>query len=960
MLLVGCEAPSFDVSVVGEMVQLVGGVAPSVDAQLFNPNTGEIMLSAAGNETVSFQLLITAGPFGTDAVQMSFDPSPRGTRSSVWKIGKSNVRAFRMLPMKVTDYPSWYLPIAEHPPHEAILYDALVPLDAGGAGYPLTRKLAPGETLAVWVDLRVPLDAPPGEHRRGVTVSCADPMVKWTAQLVLTVHDFALPGSGPVAAIGSFDHTTLFAALVRRDGEAYVPVHLDRSDPQVRGGLTIMREMMRMAREHRLDLLERSIRPLIKRDELGKVQLQWPDYDAIVRPYLSGSAYDDGAGCRAWPLPLSEHWPDPVDYGGANSPEYRNIVESVLRQTNEHLVFELGYGEQLFGWPYRRQLGAGGYERFAQLAGAIRQWDPDSPIFCALGTDPPADITSTIDMLTPPGRQLDPNTRSSGPRREHPLTGVWLRPGVRPYVPSLSPLASPVDIRALPWIALKYNCKGLFLSEVLNWPLRSEDTISGAETRLFYPGTIASVRGVLPSVRLKRLRRGLGDIAYLHLLRRRGRAPTAESLINALVRYAGRAAIAGASSTSTSPPTSPYVRPDGWVHQASPWADARRIMAAEISQAIHRDPNADTHSLRVMWELFNERTHTVRLERARCTVRPEGADDTVRATVSLDLFNEYDHDVDVLVRIGQLPEGWSAPAGEICLHPLEARGSRTVKLTTVGPTTAAAGDGKIPIPLSITVEGFPTAPADMSRSTVTTAKASAPENADTKRREMLVAVPIVRAAWTDEPPEIDGSLNDWPMRVGNTAGGFKLIGRRGRIGTGLASRQTVVFLQCDARNLYIAFRCNEPNIDGLIARADNRLRRRWVISDGEDMVEIVLAGPAGAPGGPYHIAVKSNGVMIAERGAPTSQPFGPARPWPASIAVAVNRQPDAWVVEMAIPFAAFGAPSATGEQQFWPVNFARFATGGVEASTWAPGATYWGDVGPGGTMFIPPIKSLSE
>ena len=35
---------------------------------------------------------------------------------------------------------------------------------------------------------------------------------------------------------------------------------------------------------------------------------------------------------------------------------------------------------------------------------------------------------------------------------------------------------------------------------------------------VFYPGALAGIQGVLPSVRLKRLRRGLQDIAYLWLL----------------------------------------------------------------------------------------------------------------------------------------------------------------------------------------------------------------------------------------------------------------------------------------------------------------------------------------------------------------------------------------------------------------------------------------------------------
>ncbi len=103
---------------------------------------------------------------------------------------------------------------------------------------------------------------------------------------------------------------------------------------------------------------------------------------------------------------------------------------------------------------------------------------------------------------------------------------------------------------------------------------------------------------------------------------------------------------------------------------------------------------------------------------------------------------------------------------------------------------------------------------------------------------------------------------------------------------------------------------------------------------GEDLVEVVL-DPGCAAKGPedlYHITVKANGVLLAERGVHTAPPLGVATAWPVAASVAVGRQDQLWVVEMAIPLSALG-PAA--KEPLWGVNFTRFATQGSEASSWS-------------------------
>jgi hypothetical protein len=187
---------------------------------------------------------------------------------------------------------------------------------------------------------------------------------------------------------------------------------------------------------------------------------------------------------------------------------------------------------------------------------------------------------------------------------------------------------------------------------------------------------------------------------------------------------------------------------------------------------------------------------------------------------------------------------------------------------------------------------------------------------------------------------IDGDLGDWPMRAGNTASGFVLLGRAGRLGQGLAARQTQVFALHDRRHLYLAVRCRQPDAAALVARADNVVRYQQLLACGEDLVEVIL-DPGARGAGPedlFHVVVKPNGITIAERGVGCHPPLGEARPWAAGLTAAVRKAPKEWLVELALPLKAFGP---AGREELWGVNFCRFSPRGPEASNWAGATRYY-------------------
>jgi hypothetical protein len=472
---------------------------------------------------------------------------------------------------------------------------------------------------------------------------------------------------------------------------------------------------------------------------------------------------------------------------------------------------------------------------------------------------------------------------------------------------------------------MKYSCTGLFLPDVLHWSGEAFPPRASAQTRLFYPGTIAALEEALPSVRLKRLRRGLQDILYLRILRQRQRPVIAQTVIDAMARYGG---LDAAGDHYLDP------RLDGWVQDAATWDAARAVLAAEILDVLRPSGASGRRALerRLAWRRFDEQAHSVRVERVRTRVAPvldEAGRPTgrLRMTLTLELYNEHSRDVDVAARIESLPAGWKAVDETAGVAPFRAGGRAAVELTARGAYVPGMADAKLPVAVSLT--------------------------AGRRRQDLTAHVALLLAGEAKTPPRIDGVLDDWPLRVGNAAGGFRLLGRRGRQGDGLARRQTDAFVLHDRENLYIAFRCEEPEADSLVARASNLVGYEQLMACGEDLVEVILDPGADARGveGLYHVVVKANGVLVAERGVGTSPPLGEARPWAVAAAVAVGRGAGAWFVELRIPLSAFGAE---GQASVWGANFARFAVRGAEASSWSGARRYFYDPRNLGTMFLAP------
>ena len=893
--------------VASDMVSLTPTMKARPDMTVFPQEM--IELAGAANEVVSVQLIIDASdaPIEAISVKPSFLDGPGDHIISF-----EQVHLFRMHPVQIRHFPAWFLRSDPDGPRSLDLYDALTKLPSDAS-----TSLAAGERLAIWVDIRLPRNAAPGLYTgdlqlRGKGLADRDVPVQ------VTVHDLILPDTRPLPVVGGFSYRSVFSQLVHNEkGKPYVPDHLDLARPLVREGVAQITTLMKLAHAHGLDLFDRDLKPRFQRDFKGTVRIEWTDYDAIVEPYLTGSAFEDKVGVSVWPIPLTASWPDPNNYGGADDQAYHEIVRTVVTESRNHLATIGGKGK-LIAWTWREMKDTPPQRALAKRIEA----DSRGRIPVLVPTPAPRNApTSGVTIQVIDGRDLTLAAKSGTKKR-------WVLPGPPPYLPNLSILATPADIRALPWLADKYGCQSLFIPDVLAWPGPAD-----APGRLFYPGPMFRTTGVLPSVRLKRLRRGLQDMSYLSILRQRGNASVAARLLDTMARYAGQDALRG------EPRHDP--RLNGWVTNPAAWAHLSTVLAAETLAAVHPKPKTQQSALAstIRWHRMHQLTGQLLVESTgtRLSLRTlpkktptSPAALTVDARIRISLYNPHETARVVTATTDWLPEGATRrdPAAATRIEPATPRRTLEIQLDLGKPH--GNPNGKIPLPVSL-------------------------KPADSDPIELPLEIPLLVAGRMAKPPEIDGVLDDWSAHPGASASDFRLLGNRGAKGQ-LARRATVAVAMQDAKSLYFAIRCTEPNMDAIQAKATNRLHYEQALAVGEDVIELLLdpGGKARSSDDLYHIAIKPNGVFVQELGVKTKPAIGTSQAVNLAPEIAVTQEKNGWIVEMRLPRSAFGLD---GKATTWRVNFVRHAAQGAETSSWARNRRSPYNVNEMGTLFVPDAKT---
>ncbi len=512
-----------------------------------------VRLFGARNEIVAFQLILEARGSGASDVDVRLDSlagpgytiANRSANDDPFDFQGRHVELFLEHYINVTQrsmsggIAAWYdarpLPDAEH---LGWIPDALVPFQAtpgtadwvGGAPF----AIGAGRTQAVWADITIPRDAPPGTYRATIRVS-EQGRQTFAIPLVLTVYSFTLPDSTGF-------HNTF-----------YIENKLLTRHPGVSTGTDaywkLFQKYMHLAHRHRIDLTD------------GRRTLAV--FDDQLKDYYTGSRYTPAFG---------------YDGPGRGVGNATYSIGTYDQPSNGHVsgfdpVTREGWQAASDAWESWFRTHAPEVVRFKYMTdepdqdttkhyATVRErasWIRDNPgpggdlgIFCTVKLDPR--LEGSINFWSVTGQSgYDPGDgirmgyqvqRANELRARGDRVGIYngTRPsfGIFEWIDNVA-----TDPRVNPWIAFKYDVDQFFLWEtglVYNQSFQTKQnpwrtpyqTYSGGKVKwghgtVFYTGNDAlfpdesrGIDGPIASIRIKNWRRGQQDYEYLRLARSAG------------------------------------------------------------------------------------------------------------------------------------------------------------------------------------------------------------------------------------------------------------------------------------------------------------------------------------------------------------------------------------------------------------------------------------------------------
>lgn len=474
--------------------------------------------------------------------------------------------------------------------------DALIPFEdpypsaAGAVGVPF--DVAVSQNAAVWLDIHIPRGIPAGTYRGTITVTENTLALPRHVFLEVTVWDFTIPRTTQLPMVVGLYPNQLAA------GEEVTSYIGDLNDEFV----TMLRRYERMAREHRFDLDHRFITPDRDFDPVTGALLSadWTDYDNYIGPVIEGTIFDDGAPPNLWMLPFE---PEFLAYPFTGAAEALSVTQYAAEVVS-HFQSKGWPLDKSFVWIYDEPAVDGPADslspgEIAEIQAYYVALKAGSPLVNVLVTEGIEDsvLVSAMDWIGSKGDKYYP------PEMQGFQAAGYKTFFYQSYVePSLGLEAintHGVALRTWPWIAWKYHTDGHIYWCGNYWhPTAPYDTADGqpqayndGNGTLFYPGNklgtvggLTDIDGPLSSVRMKNLRRGRQDVAYLELLTDRGFEAFADSVANALVASALCAEYSptGAFRGGKSHYQGPFVDPRGpngqWPDSASNWYLARKGM----------------------------------------------------------------------------------------------------------------------------------------------------------------------------------------------------------------------------------------------------------------------------------------------------------------------------------------------------------------------------------------------
>lgn len=538
-----------------------------------------ITLRGAQGETVAFQVMVQPGGRALPGV----DVRPSELRGDAG--GGIAARQF-------SRFREWYLPVtvrSASPGGSAgpgDYPDALIPAETPGWGLPL--DVVAGRTQGVWIDLAIPRSAPAGTYRGTVAVAAAGRTLA-RLDLALSVQDFALPSERHLRW------------RVGYDGWEAVPRHFRVPEGSAEW-LGMERQLYRLVWEgHRIAPTTHYNNPRLEtRGKGDALAIDWAGFDRRFGGYLDGSAFGDGVPLNVFSLPIDLHrgWPTRV------GPDPEKVDAATLRAASR--LTARHWDEK--GWRLEDAFvyvadepDPSRYASIRKACAAIRDGDPRIRTavafyreFARQARSIVADLGGLVTMWEVAGDHLDlPALRG----RQAAGETVGFYQGGEPFQGGEALDDDGLALTTWPWIAWRYGLDTLFLYNMTEWdyerldgarvpwaggkrqiwenPLNQSWATNGQGV-LVYPGQYVGVRGVVGSIRLKEMRRGMQDYEYLWLARQRGGGARADAVCRRLVpralHEAGPLGQVGARGH--------------WERDPRAWAAAREELAEAIGKGV--------------------------------------------------------------------------------------------------------------------------------------------------------------------------------------------------------------------------------------------------------------------------------------------------------------------------------------------------------------------------------------
>ncbi len=911
--LPGCAAPPKVSS---------GGQAPKISSVSLNdlvqpaPLPGGVELSAAKNEWASFVLEISNLPLAAGHSLQLRTPQLRPGKGS---IALTNFEAYQILPMPVDVNRAGYV---RHTGLSTAVRDlprALLPLAMNNGvvdlrtlrdpRHPATHGPLAG-TAHLWIDLHLPSNAPAGEYAATCDLldgSKGKPLA--SVPLKLTVYDFALPDAPHlqmVSRVSWDDLQRLYPGF-----ETVRPRLLSRGDARYAAAIRTLDQLVALAQRHRTIVTFPRLQPTVKWPADAPPQVDWTEFDSVVRPWLKGEIFADRQPLRFWPLP----GPDFLDrFDRRSQVDYWSLAATHFDQ-NDWIGHSAVWIEKLTpGFATIAQsrelsvLAADTLKAHPRIKAMVPLEDDQLALLSAsnnVGIDPA--LISRIwatgkGLVFAPSRQPWPQGAA---RPEH-----WLRTDLPGLVPYVGAGGDERDVRLWAWLAFLSQARIIVWNSAL--PTLSDPAKPADPNELiwFYPGEWFGIDQPAPTIQLKWLRRAQQDFEYLTLAKDRG------EVLNSLVM--ARLITNPVEIQPGQVPDPSYALMCGTTDPQA-WADAQRLLAQSIllrqpGKPVDENQQHAIYVSTLRWSEPQERPLLMG-RTAQWWIDPKYPG-WLQCRLGLDVYNASgDTPNENRLQWTGLPAGWQIrpqPIPVPTLHTYHVRRdylNARFDLSKITPAT------RQPLELTFT-NGF--------NGHSTSVKLMLPIAASERREDSRLNIDGVLADWDNLDAIQDGLLVRMLDRPSLQHQALQSASTASKIFTGWAND-----------SFYVAFQ-----LDGLSAAGgkaqnfvDYQFQRAW----GEDLAELLIQ-PLSARGTllpPLHVVCKPNGSVWVER---KSAAKGSAGSWQpiagADIRYATRTDGAHWSGEVAIPWRAILNESNEPPPALLRFNFTQHRTSTGESASW--------------------------